>query len=96
MGCNCLRFSGALEHEQLGEDGNCFQPDREGPENLGEVEFVVEEEGEDEAWPEEVFNFEGVNGRVMGWSGAKKVYIELRPAEGKANRVTDLYLIFMR
>jgi len=65
---NRLRLSSALEHEQLWEDCDGLKPDGEGPEDLGEVELVVEYEGEDKAGCEEIFDFEGVNGRVMRWS----------------------------
>ena len=30
----CFGFAGALEHEELGEDGDGFEPDGEGPEDL--------------------------------------------------------------
>jgi len=61
-----LRLACALEHEKLREDSNSLQPDGERPENLGEPEAVVENEREDDAWREEVFDAEGVNGGIMG------------------------------
>ncbi len=34
MCCYCFGFAGALEHEELWEDGDGFEPDGEGPEDL--------------------------------------------------------------
>ena len=34
MRCYGFGFAGALEHEELGEDGDGFEPDGEGPEDL--------------------------------------------------------------
>ena len=34
-------FAGALEHEELGEDGDGFEPDGEGPEDLDGGEGLV-------------------------------------------------------
>ena len=34
MRCYGFGFAGALEHEELGEDGDGFEPDGEGPEYL--------------------------------------------------------------
>ena len=65
-----LRLARALEHEKLGEDSNSLQPNGERPENLGEPEGIVEDERKDDAWREEVFDAESVNGRVMGGSAS--------------------------
>lgn len=64
----CLRFTRPLEHEELREDSDGFKPDGEWPENLRDDKLVVEDERENEAGTKEVFDFEGVDGRVMGWS----------------------------
>jgi hypothetical protein len=68
MGCYCFRFTSSLEHEELGEDGDSFKPDGERPEDLRGYELVVEDEREDKAGTDEVFDFEGVDGGVMCWS----------------------------
>lgn len=63
-----LCLSGALEHEKLGKDSNGLEEDGERPQDFRKGELVVEYEGEDEAWTEQVFDAEGVNGGVMRWS----------------------------
>lgn len=40
MGCDCLRFASSLEHEELGQDGNRFEPDGERPKDLIRQQFV--------------------------------------------------------
>lgn len=62
-----LRLARALQHEQLREYSDAFEEDGECPEDLDEVEFVVEEEGEEEGWAEEELDPEGVDGRVVRW-----------------------------
>ena len=64
-----LRFTCPLQHEELGEDSNCFKPDGKGPQDLREGELVVEDECEDDARCGKVFDFEGINRGVVGWSG---------------------------
>lgn len=66
-----LGFARTLEHEELREDSDGFEEDGERPEDLGGGEGVVEDEGEDGGWAEEVFDAEGVDGRVVGWSRGK-------------------------
>jgi len=39
---NCLGFTGPMEHEQLGENGDCFQVNTECPKYLDHGKFVVE------------------------------------------------------
>jgi hypothetical protein len=60
-------FAGALEDEELREDGDGLEEDGEGPEDLCQVEGVVEEDPEEERGAEEVLDAEGVDGRVMRW-----------------------------
>lgn len=67
MSCYRLRFTRPLEHEELREDSDGFKPDGEWPENLRDGKLVVENEREDEAGTKEVFDFKGVDRRVMGW-----------------------------
>lgn len=55
-----LRFAGLGHHEELGKDGSCLKVDREGPQDLGEGELVVDDEREDDAGSEEELNAEGV------------------------------------
>jgi hypothetical protein len=56
-----------LEHEELGENSNRLQPDRERPKDLRDPEFVVEDEREDDAGTEEVFDAEGIDRGVVRW-----------------------------
>lgn len=63
-----LCLSSPLKHEELRQDRDRLQKYREGPEDLLEGEFVVEDEGEDEGRSEKVFDAEGVNGGVVRWS----------------------------
>ena len=67
MGSDCLCLSSPLQHEELGQDGDGLEEDGEGPEDLGEVEVVVEDEAEDDAGAQQVFDAERVNGRVVCW-----------------------------
>ncbi len=60
-----IGLAGALQHEELREDGDGFEPDRKGPQHLGELVAVGEEDGEDGAAAEEVLDFEGVNVGVV-------------------------------
>jgi len=67
VGGDGLCLACALEHEELGEDGDGFEEDGEGPEDLGEGEGVVEDESEDEGGAEEEFDFECVDRGVVCW-----------------------------
>ena len=69
---NCLRFARSLKHEELRKDGHGFQEDREGPKDFRELEFIVEDEAEDDARSNEIFHFEGVNCGVVRWSNGKQ------------------------
>ncbi len=60
-----IGLAGTLQHEELGEDGDGFEPDGEGPQHLGELVAVGEEDGEDGAAAEEVLDFKGVNVGVV-------------------------------
>lgn len=63
--CDGIGLAGALQHEELREDGDGLEPDGEGPQHLGELVAVGEENGEDGAAAEEVLNFEGVDVGVV-------------------------------
>lgn len=71
MCCNSLRLSSALKHKQLGQDRDGLQENGEGPEDLREVELVVEDEAENNARSKKVFDAESIDRRVMGWSGGR-------------------------
>jgi len=64
-------FAGALEDEELREDGDGLEEDGEGPEDLCQVVGVVEEDPEEERGAEEVLDAEGVDGWVMRWPVAR-------------------------
>ena len=60
MRCYGFGFAGALEHEELGEDGDGFEPDGESPEDL---EVCVVKEGN-------LFvGRERVGGELVVWDG---------------------------
>jgi hypothetical protein len=63
---NGLRATGALQHEQLRQDRNAFEPDAEGPEHFRRSVPVGEQDGEDGGAAEEVLDFEGVLVGVVG------------------------------
>ena len=60
VGGDGLRFAGPLEEEELREDGHGLEEDGEGPQEFGEGEPVVEDEGQEDAGAEEVFDAERV------------------------------------
>lgn len=66
MGRDGLGLAGALQHEELGQDGDGFEPDGERPQDFGEGVFVGEDDGEDGGASEEVLDFEGVDIGVVG------------------------------
>jgi hypothetical protein len=66
VGCDRLCASGALQHEELRQDRNTFQPDAERPEHLSGGVFVGEYDGKHGGGSKEVFGAEGVLVRVVG------------------------------
>lgn len=66
---NSLRLSCPLEHKQLRENSDGFEENGERPKDFCEIELVVEDEGEDGARSNEVFNAEGIDGGVIGGAG---------------------------
>jgi len=66
MGCYSLCFSGLGHHEQLWEDCDTLEIYREGPENLHNTEFMVEDQGEDGDWSKEEFNAECIVVAIIG------------------------------
>ena len=51
-----LRLTGFAHHEELGENGDTFQVDGEGPQDLHHGKLVVQHESEDGAWSKEKLN----------------------------------------
>lgn len=66
MRCDRLCAAGALQHEELRQNRNTFQPDAESPEHLGGSVFVGEKDGKHGGSSEEVLDAEGVLVRVVG------------------------------
>jgi len=66
VGGDGLGFAGALQQEELREDGDGFEPDAEGPEDFGGGVGVGVGEGEDHGAAEEVLDAEGVEVGVVG------------------------------
>jgi len=90
--CDRFCFAGALEDEELGEDGNGLEEDGERPEDLYDGGGIVEEDPEEECGADEVLDAEGVNGRVICWPAARESKVE----ETKAERGTYRKRNFMR
>lgn len=65
--CNRLGFASALEHEKLRENGDGFEPDGEGPKDLGQRVLVREQDGENGSTGEQKLDFEGVDVGIVGW-----------------------------
>jgi hypothetical protein len=86
-------FAGALEDEELGEDGDGFKEDGERPEDLRYGVGVIEEDSEYECGAEEVLDTEDVDGWVVrrpGTDAEKAMNVSSRSAErgeGKQWRV---------
>ena len=68
MGRNCFRFSRPLQHEQLWKNGNGLKEDGKRPHDFRKPEVVIEDETENQAGHDEVFDFESIDGRVVSWS----------------------------
>lgn len=64
----CLGFACPLEHEELWQDRDRLEENGERPQDLGEVEVVIENEGQYDAGTQQVFNAERVNRGVVCWS----------------------------
>jgi hypothetical protein len=65
VGCDRLRATGALQHEELRQDRNTFQPDAERPEHFSGSVFVGEYDGKHCGGSKEVFGAESVLVRVV-------------------------------
>ena len=63
---NRLGLAGALQHEQLRQDGDALEPNRKGPHNLPEVVLVGQQDGENRRESQKVLHPEGVEPRVVG------------------------------
>lgn len=72
--CNGLGLSRALEHEQLGQDGNRLEVDGERPENFEDREFVVADEGKNKGRANDIFKAESIDRRVVGRSEEQAVF----------------------
>lgn len=66
VGGDGLGLAGALEHEELGQDGDGLEPDGKGPENLQGGVLGGEEDGEDGGAGEEVLDAKGVGVGIVG------------------------------
>ena len=66
VGRDRLRAAGALQHEELRQNRNTFQPDAECPEHLGGSVFVGEYDGEHGGGSEKVLGAESVLVWVVG------------------------------
>lgn len=73
MGGDGLCRAGALEDEELGQDGDGFEVDREGPQGLEReldpVLCVVEDKGQERTWTEQVLQSERVQRRIVRCPG---------------------------
>lgn len=60
-----LGFAGALEHEELGQDGNGLEPDAEGPEDLIGRVLVWKQDGHCSGAADQILDAEGIEAWVM-------------------------------
>jgi len=58
-------LAGALQHEELRQDGDGLEPDAEGPEDLERRVLVGEEQREHRRAEQQVLHAEGVEGRGL-------------------------------
>ncbi len=63
---NSLRLACPLEHKQLRENSDRLEENGERPKDFCEGKLIVEDEGEDNAGSDEVFNAEGIDRGVVG------------------------------
>lgn len=65
MSRNRLGATGALQHEELGQDGDALEPDAEGPEHLAGRVLVGEQDSQHGGAAQQVLDAEGVLVRVV-------------------------------
>lgn len=65
MGSDGFCFAGSLQHEQLRQYGDTFEPQGEGPQDLGNGPFVREHDGQDGGSTQEVRYTESIEVRIM-------------------------------
>lgn len=63
---DCLCFTGALKHEELGQNCDRLEPNGKGPEDLRDGVGVWEDDGEDGGTGEEVLHLEGIDVGIVG------------------------------
>jgi len=64
-------FTGALEDEELWEDGDGLEEDGKGPEDFCDRVRVVEDDPEKKCGADEVLDAEGVDRGVIRWPKAE-------------------------
>lgn len=69
-----FRLACPLQHKELRQDCDRFEPDGEGPGELKGGVGVIEDEGEEDDGWDEVSEFEGVEGCVLGWSVSQQAF----------------------
>lgn len=66
VGRDGLSLPCPLQHKELGHDSDGFQPDGEGPENLGHRVLVRQQDGQHGGASEQIFDAECIDVRVIG------------------------------
>ncbi len=66
VGGDGLGLAGALQHEELGQDGNGLEPDGKGPEHLHNSVADGEDESHESGAAEEILDLESVDVGVVG------------------------------
>lgn len=66
VGGDGLGLTGALQHEELGQNSNGLEPDGKGPEHLHDGVADGEDEGHDGGGAEEILDFESIDVGVVG------------------------------
>ena len=63
------------DHLQLRHDGHRFEVDRKSPQELGDVEIVVDEEGHADGWDENELDSESEKANLKSGSRKKLAYL---------------------
>ena len=90
---NCIRLSSPLQHEQLWQNSDRFQPDRESPWELEECVFVRRQDGHDGGESEEVWHAEGVKWRGGGRTICRRHLVEGVAGGGEEEELEDGVII---
>ena len=63
------------DHLQLRHDGDRLEVDRKSPQELGDIEIVVDEEGHADSWDENELDSESERAKMKSGSRKKSAYL---------------------